>query len=171
MLYEPWERLIRVRLIPHILRHTLNIGKGRFAGGHSLKSQVLTSHRFGVRTSRRSGSIEGQSAGRGVTRRSSLPRSDCTAEGAPPQHADGSTYLPEAYASNLVEYDPLAGSLIQGMHRVFYDGIMFRAERIEESTIVFTLPADVDQRPVVTDGAGTLGRQIASVYAAGGQQG
>jgi hypothetical protein len=57
------------------------------------------------------------------------------------------------------------------MHRVFYDGIMFRAERIEESTIVFTLPADVDQRPVVTDGAGTLGRQIASVYAADGQQG
>jgi hypothetical protein len=37
---------------------------------------------------------------------------------------------------------------------------------------MFTLPADVDQRPVVTDGAGTFGRQIASVYdAAGGQQG
>jgi hypothetical protein len=37
---------------------------------------------------------------------------------------------------------------------------------------VFTLPADVDQRSVVTDGAGTLGRQIASVYdAAGGEQG
>ena len=34
--------------------------------------------------------------------------------------------------------------------------------------MVFTLPADVDQRPVVIDGAGTLGRQIASVYAAGG---
>src|SRR5918995_520395 len=29
-------------------------------------------------------------------------------------------------------------------------------------------PADVDERPVVIDGAGTLGRQIASVYAAGG---
>jgi hypothetical protein len=36
---------------------------------------------------------------------------------------------------------------------------------------MFTLPADVDQRPVVTDGAGTLGRQIASVYAAGGSRG
>ena len=34
--------------------------------------------------------------------------------------------------------------------------------------MVFSLPADVDQRPVVIDGAGTLGRQIASVYAAGG---
>jgi 3-hydroxybutyryl-CoA dehydrogenase len=34
--------------------------------------------------------------------------------------------------------------------------------------MVFTLPADVDQRPVVIDGAGTLGRRIASVYAAGG---
>jgi 3-hydroxybutyryl-CoA dehydrogenase len=33
--------------------------------------------------------------------------------------------------------------------------------------MVFTLPADVDQRPVVIDGAGTLGRRIASVYAAG----
>ena len=32
----------------------------------------------------------------------------------------------------------------------------------------YTLPADVDQRPVVIDGAGTLGRRIASVYAAGG---
>jgi 3-hydroxybutyryl-CoA dehydrogenase len=29
-------------------------------------------------------------------------------------------------------------------------------------------PADVDERPVVIDGAGTLGRRIASVYAAGG---
>jgi 3-hydroxybutyryl-CoA dehydrogenase len=29
-------------------------------------------------------------------------------------------------------------------------------------------PADVDARPVVIDGAGTLGRQIAAVYAAGG---
>jgi hypothetical protein len=36
--------------------------------------------------------------------------------------------------------------------------------------MVFTLPADVDQRPVVIDGAGTLGRQIASVYAAGREQ-
>src|SRR5919112_4375379 len=41
-------------------------------------------------------------------------------------------------------------------------------KQIEESAMVFTLPADVDQRPVVIDGAGTLGRQIASVYAAGG---
>ena len=32
----------------------------------------------------------------------------------------------------------------------------------------YTLPTDVDQRPVVIDGAGTLGRRIASVYAAGG---
>jgi hypothetical protein len=36
--------------------------------------------------------------------------------------------------------------------------------------MVYTLPADVDQRPVVIDGAGTLGRQIASVYAAGGSE-
>ena len=36
--------------------------------------------------------------------------------------------------------------------------------------MVFTLPADVDQRPVVIDGAGTLGRRIAAVYAAGGEQ-
>ncbi len=34
--------------------------------------------------------------------------------------------------------------------------------------MVFTLPADVDERPVVIVGAGTLGRRIASVYAAGG---
>jgi 3-hydroxybutyryl-CoA dehydrogenase len=33
--------------------------------------------------------------------------------------------------------------------------------------MAFTLPTDVDQRPVVIDGAGTLGRRIASVYAAG----
>jgi len=39
---------------------------------------------------------------------------------------------------------------------------------MEESTMAFTLPVDVDQRPVVIDGAGTLGRRIASVYAAGG---
>jgi hypothetical protein len=29
--------------------------------------------------------------------------------------------------------------------------------------MVFTLPADVDERPVVIDGAGTLGRRIAAV--------
>src|SRR5215207_2966773 len=34
--------------------------------------------------------------------------------------------------------------------------------------MVFTLPIDVDQRPVVIDGAGTLGRRIAAVYAGGG---
>lgn len=34
--------------------------------------------------------------------------------------------------------------------------------------MAFTLPADVDRRPVVIDGAGTLGRRIAAVYAAGG---
>ena len=34
--------------------------------------------------------------------------------------------------------------------------------------MTYTLPADVDERPVVIDGAGTLGRRIASVYAAGG---
>jgi 3-hydroxybutyryl-CoA dehydrogenase len=32
----------------------------------------------------------------------------------------------------------------------------------------YTLPDDVDQRPVLIDGAGALGRRIASVYAAGG---
>jgi hypothetical protein len=37
--------------------------------------------------------------------------------------------------------------------------------------MVFTLPADVNQRPVVIDGAWTLPRQIASVYAAGGSRG
>jgi len=36
--------------------------------------------------------------------------------------------------------------------------------------MVFTLPADVVPRSVVIDGAGTLGRQIASVYAAGGSR-
>jgi 3-hydroxybutyryl-CoA dehydrogenase len=30
------------------------------------------------------------------------------------------------------------------------------------------LPADVDERPVVIDGAGTLGRRIAALYVAGG---
>ena len=32
----------------------------------------------------------------------------------------------------------------------------------------YTLPTDVDERPVVIDGAGTLGRRIALVYVAGG---
>jgi 3-hydroxybutyryl-CoA dehydrogenase len=32
----------------------------------------------------------------------------------------------------------------------------------------YILPADVDERPVVIDGAGTLGRQLASVYVGGG---
>lgn len=32
----------------------------------------------------------------------------------------------------------------------------------------YTLPADVDDRPIAIDGAGTLGRRIASAYAAGG---
>ena len=32
----------------------------------------------------------------------------------------------------------------------------------------YTLPTDVDERPIAIDGAGTLGRRIASVYAAGG---
>jgi 3-hydroxybutyryl-CoA dehydrogenase len=32
----------------------------------------------------------------------------------------------------------------------------------------YTLPSDVDDRPIAIDGAGTLGRRIASVYAAGG---
>ena len=32
----------------------------------------------------------------------------------------------------------------------------------------YALPADVDERPVVIDGAGTLGRRIAAVYAGGG---
>jgi 3-hydroxybutyryl-CoA dehydrogenase len=34
--------------------------------------------------------------------------------------------------------------------------------------MAYTLPADVDQRPVTIDGAGTLGRRIAAVYAGGG---
>src|ERR671933_194346 len=34
--------------------------------------------------------------------------------------------------------------------------------------MAYTLPADVDERPVVIDGAGTLGRRIAAVYAGGG---
>jgi hypothetical protein len=36
--------------------------------------------------------------------------------------------------------------------------------------MVFTLPADVDLRLVVIDGAGTLRRRIASEYAAGGSR-
>jgi 3-hydroxybutyryl-CoA dehydrogenase len=32
----------------------------------------------------------------------------------------------------------------------------------------YTLPSDVDDRPIAIDGAGTLGRRIGSVYAAGG---
>jgi 3-hydroxybutyryl-CoA dehydrogenase len=34
--------------------------------------------------------------------------------------------------------------------------------------MAYTLPQDLDQRPVTIDGAGTLGRRIATVYAAGG---
>src|SRR5690349_9874070 len=34
--------------------------------------------------------------------------------------------------------------------------------------MTYTLPDDVDERPVAVDGAGTLGRRIAAVYAAGG---
>jgi 3-hydroxybutyryl-CoA dehydrogenase len=34
--------------------------------------------------------------------------------------------------------------------------------------MAYTLPDDVDRRPVAVDGAGTLGRRIAAVYAAGG---
>jgi 3-hydroxybutyryl-CoA dehydrogenase len=34
--------------------------------------------------------------------------------------------------------------------------------------MAYSLPNDVDQRPVAVDGAGTLGRRIATVYAAGG---
>src|SRR5690242_11314461 len=34
--------------------------------------------------------------------------------------------------------------------------------------MAFTLPDDVDRRPVAIDGAGTLGRRLAAVYAAGG---
>jgi 3-hydroxybutyryl-CoA dehydrogenase len=34
--------------------------------------------------------------------------------------------------------------------------------------MAYSIPDDVDQRPVAVDGAGTLGRRIAAVYAAGG---
>jgi 3-hydroxybutyryl-CoA dehydrogenase len=36
--------------------------------------------------------------------------------------------------------------------------------------MAYTLPADVDERPIAVDGAGTLGRRIAAVYAAGGSR-
>jgi len=36
--------------------------------------------------------------------------------------------------------------------------------------MAYTLPADAGERPVAVDGAGTLGRRIAAVYAAGGGQ-
>jgi len=39
---------------------------------------------------------------------------------------------------------------------------------VREFPVTYTLPPDVDQRPVAIDGAGTLGRRIAAVYAAGG---
>jgi hypothetical protein len=32
----------------------------------------------------------------------------------------------------------------------------------------YTLPNNVDERPVVIDGAGTLGQRLAAVYVAGG---
>ena len=32
----------------------------------------------------------------------------------------------------------------------------------------YTLPSDVDERPVTIVGAGTLGRRIAAMFAAGG---
>ncbi|MGH3424608.1 MAG: 3-hydroxyacyl-CoA dehydrogenase NAD-binding domain-containing protein, partial [Nocardioidaceae bacterium] len=34
--------------------------------------------------------------------------------------------------------------------------------------MAYTLPDDVDDRPIAIDGAGTLGRRIAAVYAGGG---
>ena len=34
--------------------------------------------------------------------------------------------------------------------------------------MAYTLPSDVDERPIAIDGAGTLGQRIATVYAAGG---
>jgi 3-hydroxybutyryl-CoA dehydrogenase len=36
--------------------------------------------------------------------------------------------------------------------------------------VSYTLPADVDDRPVLIDGAGTLGRKLAAVFAAGGSE-
>src|SRR5215210_4799597 len=102
MLCEPWERLIHARLIPHILRQTPSVGKGRFSGGRTLETQAFTWHRFGVCRSRKSGSIEGRSAAREVRRRSSLLRPDCTAEGALPQHADGSTLVDAPIRGHVV---------------------------------------------------------------------
>src|SRR5436853_3595628 len=34
--------------------------------------------------------------------------------------------------------------------------------------MAYALPSDVGERPIAVDGAGTLGRRIAAVYAAGG---
>ena len=34
--------------------------------------------------------------------------------------------------------------------------------------MAYSIPSDVDSRPIAIDGAGTLGRRIGSVYAAGG---
>jgi 3-hydroxybutyryl-CoA dehydrogenase len=36
--------------------------------------------------------------------------------------------------------------------------------------MAYSLPSDVDNRPIAIDGAGTLGRRIAAVYAAGGTE-
>ena len=54
------------------------------------------------------------------------------------------------------------------------DGVDQRTERQPDipsprgARMAYTLPDDVDRRPVTIDGAGTLGRRIAAVYAAGG---
>ena len=34
--------------------------------------------------------------------------------------------------------------------------------------MTYALPSDVGERPIAIDGAGTLGRRLAAVYAAGG---
>jgi 3-hydroxyacyl-CoA dehydrogenase len=39
---------------------------------------------------------------------------------------------------------------------------------MEVKPMPYTLPNDVDERPVVIDGAGTLGRRLAAVYIASG---
>ena len=36
--------------------------------------------------------------------------------------------------------------------------------------MAYTFPADAGERPVAVEGAGTLGRRLAAVYAAGGSQ-
>jgi 3-hydroxybutyryl-CoA dehydrogenase len=36
--------------------------------------------------------------------------------------------------------------------------------------MTYSIPADADERPIAIDGAGTLGRRIAAVYAAGGSE-